>query len=57
MKRHSSHYYVLASGQIIGEFTSFVMAVVFSEAYVDKCFLREVDIYHGIKYVCSYRLK
>lgn len=56
MKRNSCHYYVIASGKIIGEFMSFVMAAVFSEAYVQKSFVRDVDIYRGTRYVCSYKL-
>ena len=57
MKRNSNLYYVLANGKVLGTFNSFVCAVIFAEAYVDKCFVRDVDIHHGLTYVCSYKLK
>ena len=57
MKRISSHYYVLASGRILGEFMSFALAVIFAEAYASKCHVHDVDIYHGTEYVCSYKMK
>lgn len=55
-KLNPNHYYVLASGQILGSFKSMVHAVIFAEAYVAKCFVRDVDIHHGLTYVCSYKL-
>lgn len=58
MKLNPNFYYVLDYGRgILGQFKLLLFAKIFAGSLVHTEVFHDVDIYHGSKYVCSFKLK